>query len=91
MGKKDSEAVIEISKWKVSMERARKTKDSFFAQQWQSPIPLQDKPRFKGLEYYPPDPSYKFELELHEHPKKQAVRMAYSKGNDQGFLRWGEC
>jgi len=79
-----------ISQWEASMESARETKDSFFAQNWQSPIPLQDKPRFKSLEYYPPDPSYRFELELHEHREKQAVRMAYTKGTEQDFIRWGE-
>jgi uncharacterized protein (DUF1684 family) len=81
---------MEISQWKTNLERARQRKDAFFAQHWQSPVPLQDRPRFKGLEYYPPDPTYRFELELHEHPEKQIVRMAYTKGNEQDFLRWGE-
>jgi len=81
---------MEISEWEKNLKTARETKDAFFAQQWQSPIPPQDKPRFKGLEYYPPDPGYKFELELHEHREKQAVRMAYTKGNEQDFVRWGE-
>ena len=90
MGKKSGETVMEISQWKADMERARERKDAFFAQHSQSPIPPQDRPRFKGLEYYPPDPSYRFELEIHEHPEKQAVRMAYTKGNEQDFLRWGE-
>jgi len=88
--KKGGETVMEISEWKANVERARERKDAFFAQHWQSPIPPQDRPRFKGLEYYPPDPSYRFELELHEHPEKQVVRMAYTKGNEQDFLRWGE-
>jgi len=78
------------SEWKAELERARANKDAFFAQNWQSPIPPQDKPRFKGLEYYPPDPGYRFELELHEHPEQQVVRMAYTKGNEQDFLCWGE-
>ena len=91
MGKKKAgETVMEVSEWKANVERAQERKDAFFAQYWQSPIPSQDRPRFKGLEYYPPDPSYKFELELHEHSEKQVVRMAYTKGNEQGFLRWGE-
>ena len=81
---------MEISEQKANLERARESKDAFFAQHWQSPIPPQDRPRFKGLEYYPPDPSYRFELELHKHPEKQVVRMAYTKGNEQDFLRWGE-
>ena len=81
---------MENSQWKTNVERARTSKDSFFAQHWQSPIDAQERPRFKGLEYYPPDPSYRFELELNEHREKQAVRMAYTKGNEQDFLCWGE-
>jgi uncharacterized protein (DUF1684 family) len=81
---------MEISEWKVNLGRVREEKDTFFAQHWQSPVTPQDRPLFKGLEYYPPDPSYRFELELFEHPEKQAVRMAYTKGNEQDFLRWGE-
>jgi uncharacterized protein (DUF1684 family) len=81
---------MEISEWKANLETAREGKDNFFAQHWQSPVTPQNRPWFKGLEYYPPDPSYRFELELHEHPEKQAVRMAYTKGNEQDFLRWGE-
>jgi len=81
---------MEISQWKANMERARESKDAFFAQQWQSPIPPQDKPRFKGLAYYPPDPGYRFELELHEHSEKRSVKMAYTKGSEQDFVRWGE-
>ena len=81
---------MEISEWKINLERARANKDAFFTQQWQSPIPPQDRPEFKGLECYPPDPSYRFELELHVHPEKQVIRMTYTKGNEQDFLRWGE-
>jgi uncharacterized protein (DUF1684 family) len=81
---------MEISQWKANMERARENKDAFFAQQLQSPITPQDRPWFKGLEYYPPDPNYSFELELYEHPEKQSVRMAYTKGDEQDFVRWGE-
>jgi hypothetical protein len=81
---------MEVSQWKADLERARESKDAYFAQHWQSPIPPQDRPRFKGLQYYLPDPSYRFELELYEHSEKGAVRMAYTKGNEQDFVRWGE-
>ena len=88
--KKGGETVMEMSEWEAKLERARERKDTFFGEHSQSPIPPQDRPRFKGLEYYPPDPSYRFELELHEHPEKQVVRMAYTKGNEQDFICWGE-
>jgi uncharacterized protein (DUF1684 family) len=81
---------MRLSEWKADLERARESKDAFFAEHWQSPIHPQDRSRFKGLQYYPPDPSYRFELELQEHPEKQVVRMAYTKGNEQDFLQWGE-
>lgn len=81
---------MEISEWKALVEREREMKDTFFAQHWQSPIPAKDRLRFQGLDYYPPDPDYRFELELHEHAEKKAVRMTYTKGNEGDFLRWGE-
>ena len=82
---------MQISEWKAEIEKERKVKDRFFGSKYPgSPIPAQDRPRFRGLEYYPPDPNYRFELELHEHSEKQVVRMAYTKGNEEDFLRWGE-
>jgi uncharacterized protein (DUF1684 family) len=81
---------MQVLEWKADLERARKIKDSHFAQDWQSPIPPKDRPRLKGLQCYPPDSSYRFELELHEHSEKRVVRMAYTKGNEQDFVRWGE-
>jgi uncharacterized protein (DUF1684 family) len=81
---------MKTTEWKADLERARKMKDVFFAHDWQSPVPPQDRPRFEGLKYYAPDPSYRFELELYDHPEKEVVRMVYSQGNEQDFLRWGE-
>ena len=81
---------MSLSDWKANVGRAREMKDAFLAQNWKSPIPPQDRPRFKGLQYYPPDSSYRFELEFHEHPEQQVIRMAYTKGNEQDFIRWGE-
>jgi len=79
-----------ISEWQEGLEREREMKDRFFAEHWQSPIPAKDRTRFKGLDYFPPDLAYRFELELHQHEEKRIVRMAYTKGQEQDFLRWGE-
>jgi len=88
--KEGDESIMEISKWKEDLEREREMKDRFFAEHWQSPIPVKERTRFKGLDYFPLDPSYRFELELHEHEERRAVRMGYTKGQEQDFLRWGE-
>ena len=82
--------MMEVSEWKAQIEVERKRKDAFFARHWQSPIPPKERKRFQGLSYYPPDPDYRFELELREHEEKKTIRMAYTKGNEGDFLRWGE-
>jgi len=43
-----------ISEWKEKLERERKEKDEFFAVHWQSPIPPEERAKFRGLVYYPP-------------------------------------
>jgi uncharacterized protein (DUF1684 family) len=82
---------MEISEWKAEIEKERKIKDRFFRSGYPgSPIPFEYRARFKGLDYFPPDPAYRFELELHEHEEKGVVRIAYTKGRERDFLRWGE-
>jgi len=80
----------EIFEWKERMGRERKEKDKFFLLHPQSPIPFEERKRFKGIDYYPLNSNYRFELELHEHKEKKIVKMAYTKGDEQDFLRWGE-
>jgi len=81
---------FDVSKWKLKLEEERREKDSFFAWHWDSPIPREDRTRFRGLAYYPPNPDYRFELELHEHSQKETVRVDYTKGNEGMLIRWGE-
>ena len=80
----------EIDQWKAQLRRERREKEGFFAGHWQSPIPPQERADFKGLDCYPPDPDFRFELELYEHEEKRMVRMAYTKGEERDFVRWGE-
>jgi uncharacterized protein len=81
---------VDIEQWKEQVEEERRRKDWFFAEHWQSPIPLEERGGFGGLDYYPPDPKYRFETELHEHREKKTVRMTYTKGGDRDFIQWGE-
>ena len=81
---------METDAWKAQIERERREKDMFLAEHWQSPIPLEERAEFEGLDYYPPDPDCRFEIELHEHEGKERVRMAYTKGEERDFALWGE-
>jgi uncharacterized protein (DUF1684 family) len=79
-----------VDAWKRQLEKERREKDAFFAGHWQSPIPPEGRAGFGGLDYYPPDPDCRFEIELHEHEEKKIVGMAYTKGEERDFIRWGE-
>jgi uncharacterized protein (DUF1684 family) len=68
----------------------RQGKDRFFRDSFQSPIPLQQRPTFQGLSYYPPDTSYRFELQLHVHEEKEVIRVEATHGGTRDLLRWGE-
>jgi len=81
---------METSEWIEHLKRERKGKDTFFRVHPHSPIPFEELRIFKGLDYYRIDPDYRFELKLHEHEKKNIVKMLDTKGNEREFLRWGE-
>jgi uncharacterized protein (DUF1684 family) len=81
---------MEISEWKEMIQNEREQKDIFFSSHYQSPIPFEDRQQFKGLDYYSPDPDFRFELELHEHEEKKVLKIEDTQGNEREFLRWGE-
>ncbi|MBN2543574.1 DUF1684 domain-containing protein [bacterium] len=64
---------IDTSEWRKRIEAERENKDNFFGSGHpQSPIRGLALSNFNGLKYYRPDPSYLFELELHEHSENYA-------------------
>lgn len=77
--------------WEAEIEKGRRVKDRFFKSRYPgSPIPFADRSKLRGLDYFPINPNCRFELDLHEHKEKKVVRMAYTKGQERNFLRWGE-
>ena len=80
----------DMNKWDAAITKMRMEKDAFFRTHPHSPIPYEKRKDFKGLNYFPPDPAYRFELEFHEHDKKEELTMRTSTGDKQHYLRWGE-
>ena len=81
---------ISPSRWQKRLQMKREGKDRFFRGHRQSPPGARERERFKGLEYFPVDPSYRFELELHEHDEKETVRVEATHGGVRELLRRGE-
>ena len=80
----------EEADWKERIEDIREEKNYFMMGNSQSPIPVLQRRKFPGLNYFPPDPAYSFLLELYEHPVKEGFTVKDSKGNDRHYIRWGE-
>ncbi|KTG09974.1 hypothetical protein AUR64_10200 [Haloprofundus marisrubri] len=76
--------------WEATLEQHRDDKNEYFRDSSRSPIPETEQPDFVGLDYYPPDDDYRFELDLHDHDEKEAVVVATTADGEREYLRWGE-
>jgi len=72
-----------------SLEDFRKSKDDFFAHEPQSPLTAQQKRNFKGLNYFPPNPTLRVEVQVEEFPVKEQIEMQTTTGDIQVYQRFG--
>ncbi|QFU83169.1 DUF1684 domain-containing protein [Natronorubrum aibiense] len=76
--------------WKRTLETQRAEKDQYFANDPHSPIPPAERESIDGLEYYPTDGDYRFELPLSEYDDPERVVVGTSTDGEREYLRWGE-
>ncbi len=67
----------------------RVEKDDYFRDDPDSPIPSSQRSQFKGLNYYPPDPTYKTKARLDRFEKTDQVMITTSKWSRQAYLKYG--
>ncbi len=66
----------------------RAEKDHFFATSRQSPIPHEERHSgFGGLDYYPPDPTFRDVAEVAPFEQRDIVQMATTTGDIRPQLR----
>jgi len=80
---------LDDKKWRKEIERMRIEKDEWMRISPNSPIPHDLRHHMKDLEYFPPDPSYVFELKLNVYPNPEKLTMTTSKGKQRDYLRYG--
>ncbi len=71
------------------LELQRNEKDYFFQADADSPIPTSLRGTFRGLEYFAPDPAYRFPVHVVRLPTPEPVTLATSKGVPRPMLRYG--
>ncbi|GAA0240639.1 DUF1684 domain-containing protein [Haladaptatus pallidirubidus] len=78
------------SEWQQTLKEQRTKKNQYFRENPHSPIPAEERDSFEGLDYYPIDETYRFEMLLHEHEEKEQLTVATSTEGEREYLRWGE-
>ena len=69
--------------------QARRDKDAAFRSGPQSPIPVANRGAFRGLAYFPIDPSLRFHVKLNRYPVPERLRMTTNTGEIREALRYG--
>ena len=67
----------------------RAEKDEFFGRHPQSPLTLEQKRDFKGLDYFPENDSLHLEVVVEPYPHQQPMQMQTSTGDVQMYVRFG--
>jgi uncharacterized protein len=79
----------ETETWRRGLLRFREQKDEFMRQGHDSPLSHTGQQDFHGLNYFEPDPAFRFEAKLQRHPKEGSATMTTSKGTRQLFNKVG--
>jgi hypothetical protein len=71
--------------WREQIEDGRAEKDEFFADDPRSPLSPEQRDAFDGLEYFPPDPSYRVSATATVHDDPEVVELTVENGNPTRF------
>lgn len=66
--------------WAERIRADRASRDGFFERDPESPLLAEDRDAFQGLDYYPLDPSLRFEGPIHFYPQPEPLTMITTTG-----------
>ncbi len=69
--------------------RYRKERDQAFKSGPNSPLPEDERAKFTGLNYYPPNPALRYRVKLNRYPMPKRVRIGTNTGEIRIGLRYG--
>ncbi len=72
------------------LEKFRAEKDDFFRESHQSPLTVEQKRAFHGLEYFPENPALRLELTLERVIAAEPVTLATSTGAEREYYHAGQ-
>ena len=75
--------------WRAALLDHRAEKDAYLADHPQSPLPPDEREAFEGLDYYDPDPSYRFVRSLHESDDPERITVETTTDGSKEYLAVG--
>ncbi len=72
-----------------SLEFLRREKDIWLRDDPHSPLPLPLRSSFRGLDYFPPNPKYRFRVTLQQYAMAEPFVLATSKGVPRDMVKYG--
>ena len=77
--------------WRARIEADRERKRQLFRESERSPLPPSMRgEQFPGLDFFDPDPEYRFVVPLHEHDDPNRITVGTTADGKQTYLQWGE-
>ena len=76
--------------WAERTTEERRQKDEQFKTDPASPLLPVDRPTFRGLSYWPPDPSYRFVGRLHVYERPERFTILTTTGNPRPCEKYGK-
>jgi len=71
------------------LDEFRAAKDDYFANDPDSPLALEQKADFHGLNYFPENPALRLEVQAEKTVGKKEMQVQTSTGETQVYQRWG--
>ncbi|RLG12869.1 hypothetical protein DRN69_06365 [Candidatus Pacearchaeota archaeon] len=78
-----------IMNYEEMVFKSREEKDKFFRNHPYSPLTTEQKRKFKGLNYFEPNISYRYEVKINKYEDQRKVSIRTSKGTAKEYIRWG--
>lgn len=75
--------------WTLEIKRERHQRDGMFLADPDSPIPKAKRPVFGGLEYFPPDPTWRYAGWVERYPSAERITMVTTAGKSRPCEKWG--
>jgi len=75
--------------WEHEVQADRREKDAVFGSDPDSPIPRSERASFRGLDYYPADPSWRYAGWIERYKTAERISIVTTAGKPRPCERWG--